>query len=415
MIRGYMAAHSSFSRRQKRLLRQQIITPDGPGTILRDFDALLAYVKEQHLCVTGMHQLPLRSLPEINARLTQPLQLGLTRPQQKSYPPIHGLYLLLRASGMTYLDESGSQPHLVVDEDMYREWEALNPTERYFSLLEIWLLHGWAEILGERDTLRHVIPEAIDKWFSFYRRLPDEGLDPREETEERPLYHSPGWHNLGLLYLFGLLAIRSSPPVEGEGWQLQKIRRTPLGEALLALLVTGFFDDRENLAPLQDLNRPPAGVLQPVLQPYFPAWERTLPQPKEADFRAGKHIFKVTVWRGVWRRLAISGEATLDALADAILDAFAFSHDYLYRFSYETRFGTKQDVNHPDLYEGPRTSEVQVGEIPLRQGQTMTFLFDFGDHWEFDLRLEQILLDTTLERSEVLDRQGEAPEQYPSW
>ncbi len=36
----------------------------------------------------------------MNERLSEPIQLDLKRPQQKSYPPINGLYLLLRASGL---------------------------------------------------------------------------------------------------------------------------------------------------------------------------------------------------------------------------------------------------------------------------------------------------------------------------
>lgn len=414
MVRKYIAESLSLSRRQKRLLRKQTITREGPGTILRDFDALLTYVRERRLRVTGKHQLPLNSLPEINAWLTHPLQLGLTRPQQKSYPPIHGLYLLLRASGMTHLDESGSQPHLVVDEDMYREWEALNPTERYFSLLEIWLLRGWAEIVGEGDAFGFIIPENVDKWFNFYQRLPDEGLDLTEEPDMMPLHYSPSWRNLGLLYLFGLIAIRSGPPVEGEGWQIQTIRRTRWGDALLALLATEFLGS-ERPVSLHELEHPPAGVLQPVLEPYFPAWERTLPQPEEGGFCAGVHVFTVTVWRGVWRRLAIPGEASLDTLASAILNAFEFSHDHLYCFTYETRVGTQQCINHSFMSEGPWTSGTRVGELPLRRGQTMIFLFDFGDQWEFELELERVDLDMTLAHPEVLESRGESPEQYPRW
>ncbi len=68
------------------------------------FEAFLRFFAERETPVTGTHQLPRRLLPEINARLAHPLALGLQRPQQKSYPHIHGLYLLVRASGLTCLE-----------------------------------------------------------------------------------------------------------------------------------------------------------------------------------------------------------------------------------------------------------------------------------------------------------------------
>lgn len=408
----------SFSREQQRLLCGQTITREKPGPIVHDFDALLAYVQERPLRVTGMHQLPLSSLAEINDRLSRPLQLGLERPVQKSYPPIHGLYLLLRASGLTYLDETGARPILMLDDELKHRWDALNPTERYCTLLETWLLRARAEIVRERDWMGLRIPDNLEKWFYFYARLPDEGLNPIEQPDDATFAYSPGWHNLGLLTLFGLIGIRSAAPIEGQGWQIEWVRRMPFGEALLALLVTEFFGDWDNIAALAEAEWAPAGTLQGVLQPYFPAWQRTLALPQHEVILAGKYIFKVELWDELWRRLAVAGEADLETLATAILDAFEFrDHLHLHRFSYETRFGTWQHIDHAymDLEGNPRTAEVQVGSLPLRAGQTMTFLFDFGDHWEFDVTLEKVDdPDPALQRCEVLEGRGEPPEQYPS-
>jgi hypothetical protein len=379
----------------------------------------LAYVRERRLRVTGMHQLPLCSLPQINCRLTQPLQLGLQRPVQKSYPPIHGLYLLLRASGLTYLDETGAQPILMVDDELSHRWDALNPTERYCTLLETWLLRARAEILGEWQSPVSWIPDNLENWFGFHALVPDEGLSPIECPNHFSFQYSPGWHNLGLLLLFGLLDISSAPPIAGQGWHIERIRRTPFGEALLALLINEFFSDRHAVAALPSADQVPAGILQPVLQPYFPAWQRTLPLPPHEAFRKGTHVFKVGLWRGLWRRLAIAAHVDLDTLATAILDAFEFQdHYHLYRFSFETRFGTQRHIDHPglDSENHTRTSEVQVGSLPLRVGQTMTFLFDFGDWWEFAVTMEHVRdSDPMPQGCQLLEGRGEPPEQYPSY
>jgi hypothetical protein len=71
-------------------------------------------------------------------------------------------------------------------------------------------------------------------------------------------------------------------------------------------------------------------------------------------------------------------------------------------------------MHHPALDEPPLTSEVRIGEVPLRLGASMTSLYDCGDRWEFDVRLERIdPVDRTMRKARILDSYGEAPEQYP--
>ncbi len=395
-----------FKRSHARLLRQQSITETEPGPILHDFEALLGYVRERALRVTGTHQLPLSCLPEINARLHRPLDLGLKRPQQKSYPPIHGLYLLLRASGLTYLDHIGSKPSLMVDGDLAASWETLNPTERYGTLLETWLLRAHPDIVGERPRPFYYIPENFLKWMNLFAR-PDDRLDF--------LAYTPGWHNLGLLALFGLVEIEEGPSVAGEGWQIAGLQLTLFGEALLTLLCAEFFLDFDRILDLEAEEEIPPGTLQSVLGPYFPMWQRTLPLPAESPFREGLHIFKVSLGKRLWRRLAVPARATLEQLAGDILDAYDFDYDHLYDFRYENRLGVEQRLYHPYMDEGPWVSDVQVGALPLHVNQAMTFLYDYGDRWEFEVTLEEIQPTTGEAETRVLEAAGDAPEQYPGW
>lgn len=126
----WYASEIEFLSRHEEILRKITIDREsGPGTILHDFDIMLEYIKERDLRVTGKHQLPLKSLPEINDRLANPIEHGLQRPQQKSFPHIHGLYLLVHASGLTQVDESGSKPFLLIDHEADQVWQSLNPTE----------------------------------------------------------------------------------------------------------------------------------------------------------------------------------------------------------------------------------------------------------------------------------------------
>jgi len=47
------------------------------------------------------------------------------------------------------------------------------------------------------------------------------------------LRYRPGLYNLALDDLFGLISLEPAPPVPGEGWQLVRLARTPLGDAIL--------------------------------------------------------------------------------------------------------------------------------------------------------------------------------------
>lgn len=77
-----------FSYEHKRILKDTLITETSPGTILRDLDVILNYLKKKDLPVSGTHQFPRNLLPQINALLSCPLQLGLKHSDQKSYPHI---------------------------------------------------------------------------------------------------------------------------------------------------------------------------------------------------------------------------------------------------------------------------------------------------------------------------------------
>jgi hypothetical protein len=105
----------------------------------------------------------------------------------------------------------------------------------------------------------------------------------------------------------------------------------------------------------------------------------------------------------------------LENLSDSILEAFEFDYDHLDQFTYKTRFGTYKNVNHPFMEdEPPWTDEVLIGKIELKPGTSMRYLYDFGDNWLFDVKLERIdPPDPKVKKPVILESHGEAPEQYP--
>src|SRR5215210_3159472 len=271
-----------LSSEYQQALREQTINEDGPGSVLHDFGTLLDFVGKREIKVSGVHQLlPMNALAELNARLSKPLRILLRRPQQKSYPHINGLYLLLRASGLSLIEVEGKQPLLTLDQEALASWRGLNLTEHYFTLLETWLVRGEGEIIGDdRDHLG-----AFFKCSTFMESIPDRGLKVagNRQAEQLTIPYQVGTYNLALLELFGCVSVEEGQPEAGKGWVVARVERTPFGEALFKLL------SRHRLAAMRfelgedELEEATAsGTLQPVLQTFFPEWRRNLELPEAA-------------------------------------------------------------------------------------------------------------------------------------
>ncbi len=409
-----MTDHLRLSLARQRVLHNRTIGENEPGAVLRDFAALLDFVGAREIVVSGKHQLlPMSLLAELNSRLSRTNQISLRRPQQKSYPYISGLYLLLRASGLSLVEHRGDKQFLLFDDDALRAWHGLNLTERYFTLLGAWLIRARGEILDED---RYPFSE-LSRCRDFVQRIPDAGLRVAGDKQtESIIPFQPGLPNIALLDLFGLISVWHGEPEPGKAWSISRIFRTPFGDALFHLLSDIPSDEIELWWPVENRRDEPAMFheFQSKLQPFFPEWRETLTPPDTA-MRDGLYIFKVSLGK-VWRRIVIPGKMTLEALSEAILDAFDFDNDHLHLFRYRNRFGIFEEVKHPYTEELPSTAEVKVGELPLKPGAILEYLFDFGDNWLFEVRLEKLEpVNLKVRKPTVIEQRGQAPPQYASF
>lgn len=408
--------------KHQQILYNQIIDERQPGTILRDFECVLRFVLElAPIPVTTTNNLlPIKLFSQMNASMSVPLRTNFKRPQHKSFPNILGLYLLLRSTGLAYIEGSGTKRALLPDDEILHFWRSLNPTERYFCLLETAMLKARAETI-DRDKRCYGSYEQLYLWGDCLRRLHEKSLVAADNKEELDsLKHYPSFYNLALMQMFGLIEVRDTAPDPGKGWKVLTVRNTEFGESIYYELLNDF-----SLAPpvyRGDEEQPKDisyGKWQSKFKPFFPEWQKTLEFP-ELSVQEGVYIFKVTVWKGVWRRIAIPGDMLLDRLSDAILEVFDFWDSvHLYRFIYTDRFGVEQHIDHPLLHDSlgsdsriPLTDKMTVQEVPLRPGRSMIFFFDFGDCWEFELLLEEIApFDPALKKTKLLEKHGEPPEQ----
>lgn len=406
----------TLSEVQRQLLRTQVIDDLHPGSVLHDFQVVLDRIAAAGVEAAGKYNLlPMSLIPELDARLHRPLRLELKmkRPQLRSHPYLWGLHLLLRASGLTRIEGVGSKARLVVDPAAVESWNSLNPTERYFTLLEAWLLFGKAEMIGESGSRgQPLLMDCLNLW-SYLRIVAQERNADRVQKAYAGLF-GPKIFHAALLDLFGMLEVKY-PEKPVQPWCPARVQPLPFGDAVLTLLesirysILGFEEEQDEGGEEEQFG---FAAWQPLFQPYFPGWKNNLILPPQEQ-RAGVFVFRVSL-RKVWRRIAISSESSLDVLVGCVLDSFGFDNDHLYQFTYRDEFGATITIADPRCGEGPFTDEELIGELPLTPGQSMALLYDFGDSWRFDVKLESIEPPGAKRKlPKVLEEHGEAPEQYP--
>ena len=379
----------TVSKKDQEILSKQRIDKSGPGTILRDFQMVLETIGPEGVRVAGKtKQFTAETLEALNARLTHPIAIDFKRPRQKSYSNIHGLYLILRSSGLGIVQSSKKSQRLVLNESVLQVWNHLNAEEQYCTLLESWLIRGNPGILGEKH---HTGGPWILDCHQFLKRIPKHGRDNIEQKSLNTIRFTVGLNGVALMRFFGFLSLEEFKPEPGKGWNA-RIYRTAYGVALINVLQKVLWTNNDlffasiNTTKIQESY----GMLQPALRPLFPGWVKNLPL-SEQEFKPGLYTFKVSLSTGCWRRILVSARDSLEALSSAILSAFDFDNDHLHLFEYKDHFGQPLQILHPDMNEGELfSSEVLVGDLNLEPGNSLLYVFEFRDVWKFKIVVEAI-------------------------
>lgn len=407
-----------FTEEDAQILKDTVINRKTPGTIVQDFNSLIEYIQTNQVKITKRTDyFSLKQLAPMNEILSHPIKLNLNRPSQKSFPNLRGIFLLLRGTGIIKIKNIGREKYCQIDNTVLDEWSNLNDTEAFFTLLETWLIRSNPrDLFGEEGGNVFIV---LTDCYKFWKIIPKRGLEIKKNKAES-LKYFPGLFNVALLEIFGLIDIVHGIPERGTGWKIEKIKRNKFGDGVFRLLSQYLITTQVyinfsvyNTTELRETI--PFGQLQKLFQPFFPEWQSNLIIPKP-ELRNGTYLFKVSLDNDVWRRIEIDSKMTLEQLVDTILDVFEFDKDHLYAFYFRDRFGNLVEVNSPFAREGVDTTEIEIGELPLEINSYLKFVYDFGDYWEFWLRLEKIdQTDIKLRQPKITESHGKAPKQYPSW
>ncbi|MEK6747135.1 MAG: hypothetical protein AABY33_08925 [Pseudomonadota bacterium] len=123
------------------------------------------------------------------------------------------------------------------------------------------------------------------------------------------------------------------------------------------------------------------------------------------------------------RALDISGNASLEKLAEAILDSYDFAMDHAFGFynnlnnHYESdeAYSLFADFEMDDPIDSKSVKKTRVSSV-FEKDKTMMFLFDYGDDWIFHVRCLSVGSPEKGRKYPVIvESKGKAPEQYPDY
>ena len=373
------------------------------SAILKDLQILLDFIGSDGELVSKKQLVfSAKTLLELNLLMSKPIAHNKVRPQQTAFPHIAVVYKCAHRLGFLHYSDKGSRKQINLNLAALDSWNKLNPTEQYFTLLDKWLY-------GSEEDIIIFLP--IQRLVEFKHRFLNRTSNYYQKifTIEYKIGEL-----LAGMELFKLTDIQHTKPDKAGGWKIKSLKLTEFGDFILNILLDNIEEQIEKYMfnySLDDSNS------FKLFQAYFPDLKNTHLIKTETLNRSGVFIFKISLHKA-WRKVAIHHRATLESLADVILQSFNFDNDHLHSFRFLDTNGQKREYEHPACIDADYSSDdITLFELPLGIKGSMQFIFDFGDWWEFNVLLEKIDSDYKINSTgvELLDGKGEPPEQYPDW
>ncbi|MDR1895792.1 MAG: plasmid pRiA4b ORF-3 family protein [Prevotellaceae bacterium] len=111
----------------------------------------------------------------------------------------------------------------------------------------------------------------------------------------------------------------------------------------------------------------------------------------------------------VWRRILVPETLTFDEFHRIIQRVFGWENAHLYQFS-ELGYKSREVISVPNYLMGGEidSTKVKLNKIFKTKGQKYVYIYDFGDDWIHDIKLEKITDETGLKPS-CIDGEGACP------
>ena len=427
------------------------ITEDEPTPVVRDFDTFLDAVEAPSAYLTkAKRALDRATLHALNGLMRTHRTRTHARTDQERYPLLNMFQRICMSARLHVIDKVGGKLRMVPTAAL-AEFRKLTPAEKYVALLEtLWSDCDWCEFIPHERTFGAALAAG------YALALLDEApvgrpVDPDALAREKRIHAEPRSHTLlHLLSFFGFIDCVAEP-VTGRPSILAYKGQVHVSELTVTAFGSRFLRTLRTERPLwawnvhdemrfsawpgrvelveevvcegdeetgEDIEDEAEEELPPFFEAFVPLVAEgslTRGMPRVArEPKKGTYVFRVSLGR-IWRKIALSDEHTLDDLHLAIQEAFDFDNDHLYAFYMDTRRRSENCYSDPRGERPPYADDALLSQLDLFVGQSIRYLFDFGDCWEFDVSLLEIADRSHKGGPEILAGKGESPEQYPQW
>jgi len=402
--------------------------------IVDDFREFCSFIETENPPLSSKKEvLGKKDAFSINSRLYYKREVDKPYYQQEHYPALDLLFTLA-IEGQLFKkvkDEKGNiSLHGTNKLESFRQ---LNDCEQYCFLLETyWCCYDFASRFDSMIWSADLYP--LQELFNAFLQVgPGNSITSKYDHTNSSLCCLFSLDHPVILQLttFDLCSYElneeASSPYDDR---LKSITPTPFGiEICNLLLQQGFRYRPQKLFPLPyralaarlDMYKPKKG-LHKVLAKAFPAGAvaKTVEDEPVMD-QPGTYYFKVALRKTLWRTIKLAHAHSLYDLHLAIEDAFEFDEEHLYAFYLDIgelkRRRGRYGVYCSEFEDEDFTVEdAVIGICGFYPGQSMIYLFDFGDRVLFDVTLLKIDTTEPLPHSPVVvDQKGELPEPDPDW
>lgn len=392
---------------------------DETNRLLNDFKNFTGYLNNNEVTISKINKyISPKFLHEIN-ELMNVKQDGVTpRSAQRSYPMLHLFYNLV-VSGKLFIEQSiKGGKYILKPTERFQLFNELNNTEKYIFLLEVL----WMDCDFEKLQYQTYDFMSIYSTISIMKEMVN-----IKANEISKIENNIGHYSTILLYFsyFGIMDIEENEEEKAKSdgkrnFEPGKIKISELGVEIIKLLDKKRDLEEWNIAWRKRHGEWKINFDEPFYKPFQRLFkhgelENTLPRKKQ-KFMQGIYTFKVSIDTGVWVKIKLSANNTLDDLHNYIQEAFDFENDHMYSFFMDGRAWSVNKFNCPQDHEGPHSDEVKIGELQLYEKQNFLYLFDYGDEWRFNVEVYDIEeSNVKLLRPMIVESKGEAPQQYSHW
>jgi len=370
-----------------------------PGTLVKDINTLLKTIVNDNIkLIPSKTSIALNLLPELNEKLEAPYQVTVPPKYMANlFPNLKGLYLLLRASLLTQL-VPGKETYITIHESHYAQWKKLNPAEQYVWLWESLVLRGHPEIIGEDGDISRRLSDIISFGMACFKS------DWVNDDGKKYIRYSPGYTNMALMQLLGFIDVIENK-TEHKERDIRKISLTCFGRSFFGS-ITEIFNELDWLFE-------PEVLISPIRDNRIDV-EKTIKIKKQAP-QKGSFVFEISIGQ-CKRKIELPVNHTLDSLFHEIIDAVDFDYDHLYEFRIKDIIGITREYAHPYMDSCDEyADEVELSAVGLGIGQEFILIYDFGDNWQFKIKLIEANPGSSIKKARLLEKKGEAPKQYPNW